>query len=55
MDQRDVPHDADKFQWDKFVVFAEENGISLEYKVDWFVCWRCWKEGYIAGFAEVCP
>jgi hypothetical protein len=48
------PKSADKFQWDEFVKYAEEQGISLKNKGDYSPWWDCWKNGYRIGYRDAC-
>ena len=43
------PKDAEVYDWDKFVEWAEISRVSLNHGDDYGPWWDCWKEGYTAG------
>ncbi len=43
------PKDADWYGWDKFIVWAERNGVDLRFECDWKAWWECWKAGYLVA------
>ncbi len=43
------PKDADLYNWDMFIRYADNQGISLECECDWEPWWKCWKQGYITA------
>ncbi len=44
--EMDKPEDADWYDWDAFVAWADKQGISLEDEEDFLPWWDCWKAGY---------
>ena len=48
MSQRKKPQHADFYDWDAFVNYANNNGISND-KDDWLVWWECWVAAYKAA------
>ena len=43
------PKDADWYDWDKFVKWAKDNGVSPDNIEDYTDWWKCWKAAYIAA------
>jgi hypothetical protein len=46
MNDEPVQADKNEHNWEAFVNFARQAGISLEYAEDWTAWWECWKAGF---------
>ena len=47
--KREIPENAEFYDWQAFKQWAEKNGVSLESRGDWEPWWECWKAGYVAA------
>ena len=43
------PENGDYYNWDTFVLWCEENGVSIEHEDDYLAWWKCWKTAYICA------
>ncbi len=41
-----------EYNWNRFVEFCNEHGISLDHPDDYKVWWGCWKMAYLIGWYE---
>ena len=37
--------DREAYHWDKFELYADADGISLDHEDDWMPWWECWCAG----------
>jgi hypothetical protein len=47
------PEDADWYDWDKFLTFCQDNGVSTDYWEDMEFAWITWKAGYSAAMNNI--
>jgi len=48
----DKPKNADFYDCNNFISWAEDNEISLDHIDDWGIWWDCWKTAYICAMNQ---